>query len=74
VASFGKFDFALVANQKGNPQKFLQLANLPAQRGLCHVEMQCGFVEVQVLGDSDEVTYVTQFHGENSIPFSANTQ
>jgi len=34
------------------------------------VEMQRGFMEVQVLGDSDEVTYVTQFHGADSIPFS----
>jgi len=27
-------------------------------------------VEVQMLGDSDEVTDVTQFHGWNFIPFS----
>ena len=68
MSGFGQFYSPLAAHKEHHAQVFLQLADLTAQRRLRDVQVLGGLPEIEVLGDGDEVTNVTQFHGRYSIP------
>src|SRR5262245_51129631 len=59
---FSKPDLALRSLKKLNPEFFLELTDLLAQRRLTDVEADCGSAEVQLLRDGDEVSQMTQLH------------
>jgi hypothetical protein len=50
----------IVAVQEFGPYQPFQLLDLPAERGLRHVELRGGSAEVKVLCDSDEAPQLIQ--------------
>jgi hypothetical protein len=58
----GKQHPALAPVEKPDPQFFLQLTNLIAERGLRNVHSLGGPSKVEFFGDGDKVTKVSQFH------------
>src|SRR4051812_46129099 len=57
-----KFDVVVIALKKFHAKLLLELADLPAQRRLSHVQLACGFREAQLRRHGDEVTQMTKFH------------
>jgi hypothetical protein len=64
VAGLGKFHLAFVTREERDPQVFFQLADLPAQGRLRDVQLLSSLAEVEAFRDRDEVSCVTQFHGD----------
>jgi len=68
LAGLGEFHLSLAAHEERDPNIVLELANLPAQRRLRDMQLLRGLPEVKVLGNSNEVSDVTQFHGRVFYP------
>jgi hypothetical protein len=51
-----------IAQQQRHSEFLFQLADLPAERRLRDMQVVSSFVEVEMLGDGDEVTDVSEFH------------
>jgi hypothetical protein len=64
VAGLGELYAALVTIKEFDTQALLQLSNLPAERRLCNVQAVRRLVKVEILRDGDEVSNVSELHGE----------
>jgi len=62
AAGLGELERPAAALEQQHPQVILQLLDLPGQRRLGDVQALGRAREVQLLGDGNEVTQVTQFH------------
>jgi hypothetical protein len=58
----GQLRAAPVAMEQMGAQFDLQRPHLPAQRGLTHVELQCGIAETALFGDAHEILELQEFH------------
>jgi hypothetical protein len=63
VAGLRQLDPMLRANEKIDPQLFLEVANLLGKRRLGGVQPRGRVPEVELVGDGDEVSEVPKFHG-----------
>jgi hypothetical protein len=62
-AGLGQLDAAVGAVEQPRADRFLQRADLLAERWLGDAEPFGGAAEVQFLGDGDEIVQLAQFHG-----------
>ena len=66
---FGKADVLFRAIEETHAEFFLQVLNLPGERGLGEVKVFGAFRKAESFGDSDKITEVSEFHDRELLLF-----